>query len=157
MSTKQPELQQSGGVRMIENVMAKFDDPFKILFVVLLVLLGVFNYEVPMNIRCFMNSMLGRIISIIGLFYIIQHTDYVYAIIAGTILLVILYAVPCTYDESDQSGVKEGFYDIASVRSIGGPWFVERVLGFSGQKLRTDRVSTTSVQDDSEVKTFGRR
>jgi len=122
------------------------DSPFKVVYGMFVILVIVYSAMIPVSLREFADSLLGRIIGILWIYGALEGMGWVYGLITAVAFLLLLYRSP----SSPYTGSTEGFDGggtISEKRRIGKRWFVERVLGEHPVKISTDRVTTLPVQD----------
>lgn len=140
-------IKQSGGgaftvIRMFQSIMDQFDSPVRILYGVIATLLIVYASLLPSEVVSFVDSMVGRILSLGGIYLIATKVSWVYGLLTALVFLVILRSSAIQY--------AEGFYGGSAVTEkprIGKRWFVEKVLGEDPQMITTEKVVTLPVQD----------
>jgi hypothetical protein len=134
--------QQGGMMNPLQLFINNLDSPYKLLLGAILILVIMYSPEVPIEIRQFMDSMVGRVIGI-GVVYGIIHTfGWVYGLLATLAFLVILQGSP-------RLQYVEGFSGGGSINQkkvIGNKWFVEQVLGENPKKIETDKVQTSAIE-----------
>ncbi len=134
--------QQGGMINPIQLFINNLDSPYKLLLGALLVLVIVYASAVPVEIRQFMDSMVGRVVGI-GIVYGIVHSfGWVYGLLATMAFLIVIQGAP-------RLEYVEGFSGGGSINQktiVGKKWFVEQVLGENPKKIETDRVQTTAIE-----------
>ena len=133
---------QHGGMNTLQLFISRLDSPYKLLFGFVLILSIVYAPVVPIEIRQFTDTLLGRILGIGFVYGVIHFMGWVYGLLAALAFLVILYGAP-------RLEYVEGFSGGGSINEkkiVGKKWFVERVLGESPKKIETDKVQTTAIE-----------
>ena len=139
-------VQQGGTYQMIgtlHQLLATMDSPAKLLYGFVMVIIIVYSALIPSEYRSFADSMLGRVFGIAVVYGVVEGMGWVYGLLTALAFLLLINGAPTTIPS-------EGFDGGGSVsekKSIGNRWFVERVLGECTQKIATDRVNTTAIQD----------
>ncbi len=148
MATSQ---QQGGMINPIQLFINNLDSPYKLLLGALLVLVIVYASAVPVEIRQFMDSMVGRVVGI-GIVYGIVHSfGWVYGLLATLAFLIVLQGAPrLEYIEGFSGGGS-----INQKKIVGKKWFVEQVLGENPKKIETDKVQTTAIEGISSGALMG--
>lgn len=129
-----------------QRFLAEADSPYHLLYGALLVLVIVYTPLIPADIRRFADSMIGRIVMVGSVYGVIQTLGWVYGLLTAMAFLVLLQGV----SRSPMFSVTEGFDGggtVSEKRRMGRRWFVERVLGEHPEKIATDRVMTSAIQD----------
>lgn len=129
-----------------QRALTEIDSPYRLLYGAALVLIIVYASLIPAGLRRFADSILGRIVMVGSLYGVIQALGWVYGLLTALAFLVLLQGV----SRSPLFAVSEGFDGGGTVtekRRIGRRWFVERVLGEHPEKIATDKVTTSAVQD----------
>ncbi len=143
--------QQGGMINPIQLFINNLDSPYKLLVGALLILVVVYASTVPVEIRRFMDSMVGRVVGI-GIVYGIVHSfGWVYGLLATLAFLIVLQGAP-------RLEYVEGFSGGGSINQkkiVGKKWFVEQVLGENPKKIETDRVQTTAIEGISSGALMG--
>ena len=133
---------QHGGMNTLQLFISRLDSPYKLLFGFVLILSIVYAPVVPIEIRQFTDTLLGRILGIGFVYGVIHFMGWVYGLLAALAFLVILYGAP-------RLEYVEGFSGGGSINEkkiVGKKWFVERVLGESPKKIETEKVQTTAIE-----------
>jgi K+-transporting ATPase c subunit len=115
--------------------------PVEILGIILMVVLIVYTSHIPLSYRVFMDSMTGRILAIVSIFATVKFCGWLYGLLVAVAYLVILHTV---------ANGSEGFTNQIVKETIGKRWYVERVLGERPELIDTEKVTTTSVTDNSQ-------
>jgi hypothetical protein len=116
--------------------------PFPLLYGAIMVLLIVYAHVVPMNLRMFADSMLGRLLALAAIYGVIHGLGWVYGLLTAMAFLLILHGAI----RNPMSSL-EGFDGGTSEKKVSGRrWFVEKVLGETPAVISTDRVTTQAVQ-----------
>jgi hypothetical protein len=133
---------QQGGMNTLHLFISRLDSPYRLLFGFVLILAIVYAPVIPIELRQFTDSLLGRILGIGFVYGVIHFFGWVYGLLATLAFLVILYGAP-------RLEYVEGFSGGGSINEkkiVGKKWFVERVLGESPKKIETDKVQTTAIE-----------
>ncbi len=148
MATSQ---QQGGMINPIQLFINNLDSPYKLLLGFLLVLVIVYASNIPIEIREFMDSMVGRVFSIGVVYGIIHSFGWVYGLLATLAFLIVLQGVPrLEYVEAFNGGGS-----INEKKIVGKKWFVEQVLGENPKKIETDKVQTSAIEGISSGALMG--
>ncbi len=134
--------QQGGMINPIQLFINNLDSPYKLLLGFLLILVIVYAPYVPIEVRQFMDSMIGRVTGIGIIYGVIHSFGWVYGLLATLAFLIVLQSAP-------RLEYVEGFNGGGSINEkkvIGKKWFVERVLGENPKKIETDKVQTSAVE-----------
>jgi hypothetical protein len=116
--------------------------PFSLLYGAIMVLLIAYAHVVPMNLRMFADSLLGRLLALAAIYGVIHGLGWVYGLLTAMAFLLILHGAV----RSPMSSL-EGFDGGTSEKKVSGRrWFVEKVLGETPAMISTDRVTTQPVQ-----------
>lgn len=136
-----------GTVFSFQEVLSKLDSPAKLIYGFVLILLIVYSPIVPLDYRRFMDSLLGRVFGIAIVYGVIETFGWVYGLLTALVFLTMLRGVS---KMNPLVVAEEGFDGGGSVsekRRIGKRWFVEKILGENPEKIATDKVQTSAVQD----------
>lgn len=125
----------------IQQGVASMDSPLSLLYGFIMILVIVYANVVPIEIRTFMDSPLGRILSIGWIYVIIETKGWIYGLLTALAFLILLRSSVSTLS----ANVQEGFEVIEKPR-IGKRWFVEKVLGETPVMISTEKVVTSPVQ-----------
>lgn len=148
MATSQ---QQGGMINPIQLFINNLDSPYKLLLGFLLVLVIVYASTIPVEIREFMDSMVGRVFSIGVVYGIIHSFGWVYGLLATLAFLIVLQGAPrLKYVEAFNGGGS-----INEKKIVGKKWFVEQVLGENPKKIETDKVQTSAIEGISSGALMG--
>lgn len=138
-----PPPQQSGGfvaVSFIQKMIDQLDSPFRMLYGAILTLIIVYSSLLPESIVSFVDSLIGRMLSLGLVYFTTTRVSWIYGLLAALSILTILRSSTLHY--------QEGFHGtITEKPRIGKRWFVEKVLGEHPQKISTEKVVTYPVQD----------
>jgi len=116
--------------------------PFSLLYGAVMVLLIAYAHVIPMNLRMFADSLLGRLLALAAIYGVIHGLGWVYGLLTAMAFLLILHGAV----RSPMSSL-EGFDGGTSEKKVSGRrWFVEKVLGETPAMISTDRVTTQPVQ-----------
>ena len=121
------------------------DSPLSLTYGILLMLLIVYSVAVPVSLRTFMDSLLGRILGVLWIYGITESLGWVYGILTAMAFLLLLYRSPSSSYDSLEGF--DGGGTVSQKRRMGKRWFVERVLGEQPIAIATDRVITHPVQE----------
>jgi hypothetical protein len=133
--------QQSGGmVTSLQMLLATMDSPAMLIYGFIVILLIVYSPQVPMEVRSFLGSLLGRTFGVAAVYGVIETMGWVYGLLTALAFLLVLYGAP-------RSEGFDGGGTVSEKKAIGGRWFVERVLGERTTKIATDRVITNAITD----------
>lgn len=139
----QPPSQQSGGfvaVSFVQKMMDQLDSPFRIFYGAVLTLIIVYSSLLPESIVSFVDSLIGRMLSLGLVYFTATRISWIYGLLAALTVLVILRSSALQY--------QEGFHGTVTEKPrIGRRWFVEKVLGEQPEKISTEKVITYPVQD----------
>lgn len=121
----------------IQRFASGLDSPLFLLYGAAIVLLIVYSSLLPKGIRHFMDSPLGRILSIGWIYVSIESLGWIYGLLTAIAFLMIL--------QSSSSSFLEGF-EVTEKPRIGKRWFVEKVLGEHPVMIATEKVITSPIQ-----------
>ena len=121
-------------IQIIQQSIAGLDSPLFLLYGIAIVFVIVYSSLLPKNIRTFVDSPLGRILSIGWIYVSIESFGWVYGLMTAIAFLMIL-----------QSSSFEGF-EVTEKPRIGKRWFVEKVLGEHPMMIATEKVVTSPIQ-----------
>ncbi len=124
-------------IQLIQQRISGLDSPLFLLYGVALVFVIVYSSLLPKNIRIFVDSPLGRILSIGWIYLSIETLGWIYGLLTGIAFLMIL--------QSSSSSFLEGF-EVTEKPRIGKRWFVEKVLGEDPVMIATEKVITSPIQ-----------
>jgi len=146
MSNQRNQLPQTGGfaaVSLFQKMIDQLDSPFRIFYGAILTLLIVYSSLLPDQIVSFVDSPIGRMVSLGVVYFTISRISWTYGLLATLTFLVIL--------RSSAQSYQEGFYGGSATTTdtprIGKRWFVEKVLGEQPERISTEKVITYPVQD----------
>ena len=133
---------QQGGQSQIMNLyqelLTTIDSPTKLLYGVALVLLITYSSLIPSEYRTFADSVLGRLFGI-GIIYAVTETmGWVYGLLTAMAFLLLLQGAARLQEGFDGGGT------VSEKKTVGGKWFVEKVLG-KPDIIATDRVVTSAI------------
>ena len=133
---------QQGGQSQIMNLYQELlnnvDSPTKLLYGVALVLLITYSSLIPSEYRTFADSVLGRLFGI-GIIYAVTETmGWVYGLLTAMAFLLLLQGAARLQEGFDGGGT------VSEKKTVGGKWFVEKVLG-RPDIIATDRVVTSAI------------
>jgi hypothetical protein len=133
---------QQGGQSQIMNLYQELlnnvDSPAKLLYGVALVLLITYSSLIPSEYRTFADSVLGRLFGI-GIIYAVTETmGWVYGLLTAMAFLLLLQGAARLQEGFDGGGT------VSEKKTVGGKWFVEKVLG-RPNIIATDRVVTSAI------------
>lgn len=134
---------QMGGANPMNVLFANVDPIQKLLFGAVLVLGIVYANQIPTQIRTMADSIVGRVIGIVGILATLQYVGWPYAFLFTLMYVLVLQGA---------KQIQEGFHAIEA-KNVERPtsrWFVERVLGERPIRIETNTVGTEAVQDLSE-------
>jgi hypothetical protein len=120
------------------------DSPGKFLYGAAMAVIIVYSSLIPSEYRAFADSILGRVFGIAIVYGVVEGMGWIYGLLTALAFLLIIKGVPSTHLGTEGF---EGGGTVSEKSRIGRDWFVERVLGEHTQKIATDRVNTTAVQD----------
>jgi hypothetical protein len=116
--------------------------PFPLLYGAIMVLLITYAHVVPMNLRMFADSLLGRLLAIGAIYGVVHGLGWIYGLLTAMAFLLILHGAV-----RNPLSSLEGFDGGTSEKKVSGRrWFVEKVLGETPAAISTDRVTTQPVQ-----------
>lgn len=142
MSNQRANQPQTGGfvaVSLVQKMMDQLDSPFRIVYGAILALIIVYSSLLPESIVSFVDSPIGRMLSLGVVYLTATRISWTYGLLAALCVLIILRSSI----QSDQ----EGFFGGSTKPRIGKRWFVEKVLGEQPQMISTEKVITYPVQD----------
>ncbi len=143
--------QQGGMINPIQLFINNLDSPYKLLLGFILVIVIVYASVVPVEVRQFMDSMVGRVSGIAIVYGIIHSFGWVYGLLATLAFLIVLQGAP-------RLEYVEGFSGGGSINQkkiVGKKWFVEQVLGENPKKIETDKVQTSAIEGISSGALMG--
>ncbi len=116
--------------------------PFPLLYGAIMILLITYAHVVPMTIRMFADSLLGRLIALATIYGVIHGLGWVYGLLTAMAFLLILHGAI-----RNPLSSLEGFDGGTSEKKVSGRrWFVEKVLGETPSAILTDHVTTQAIQ-----------
>jgi hypothetical protein len=127
-------------IQNIQEFYAGFKSPYHAMYGASLVLLIVYSAQVPKEYRVFADSMLGRVLAIVGIYCITQTLGWVYGILTAVAFLLILQTSP--------RQTMEGFRDAVQKQTVDNKWFVEKVMNENPHTIETDRVETYPIMSN---------
>jgi hypothetical protein len=134
-----------GGVRnILVDFSKKQSTHAEVLFVILLVLGIVFPGSIPVDIRKQLTTIPGRVLLFAALVALLMYTNWVNGLLFAVFIAVVL-SIPTE---------KENFMNEYNVKIVSNnkKWFVEKLLEENPIAIEEDRVETSAVQDDNEVR-----
>jgi hypothetical protein len=127
---------------------------YSVILLLLLTTLILFANEVPPVLKAQANTLIGRVLLLVALYFIVDTAGWVYgclALVAVALLLAPSREVlpdPRETGVGQRGGVKEGFSaDVVAVRDVPkekGRWFVERIFQEEPERIEEDRVVTSA-------------
>lgn len=146
---KVPEMDMSLG-NWIYNTRFILHFPVTIIIVTALLVMGTFAETAPRKSLEFLDSTFGKIIFFIVPLFIAHTLDWPTGLLAATVCLII-------FTRLQKVDVDEGFTDSpensdVTTKIISSPhrWFIEKILGESPLAISSDRIHTSTVQDESQ-------
>ena len=142
---------QGGMINPIQLFINNLDSPYKLLLGFILVIVIVYASAVPVEVRQFMDSMIGRVTGIAVVYGIVHSFGWVYGLLATLAFLIVLQGAP-------RLEYVEGFSGGGSINQkkiVGKKWFVEQVLGENPKKIETDKVQTSAIEGISSGALMG--
>jgi len=149
MSQLTPSIPQQGGfVSSIQILLSNMDSPAKLIYGFLMILIIVYSSVIPSEYHNFMDSLLGRIIGIGVVYGVIESLGWIYGILTAMAFLLLLNGSSSIMPKlfASQEGF-DGGGSVSEKKRVGPRWFVEQVLGEQPNKIATDKVTTSPVQD----------
>lgn len=139
-------LPPQGGIHQfigsLHQYIATIDSPAKVLYGFIMIVTIVYSALIPSEYRSFADSMLGRVFGIAVVYGVVEGMGWIYGLLTALAFLLLINGAPSTPSEGFDGGGS-----VTEKKRIGHRWFVERVLGESPEKIATDRVNTTAIQD----------
>lgn len=142
MSTSLSTVARSA-ITLLQQQTAELDSPIRLLYGAVMVLLIVYTPLLPVALRTFADTLLGRVFGVVILYGVVETLGWVYGLLTAMAFLVILRAT----SRASPFAMTEGFDGGGSVtekQSLGRRWFVEKVLGEHPVKIATDKVPVHS-------------
>ena len=137
----------TGFVNSLQQYIATMDSPAKLLYGFALVVMIVYSSLIPSEYRMFADSILGRIFGIALVYGVVESVGWIYGLLTALAFLLIINGAPqppMTYNANEGF---DGGGSVSEKKRIGGTWYVEKVLGENTQKIATDKVVTSAIQD----------
>lgn len=128
-------------IETLQGYANSFTSPYHAIYGAIIVLLIAYSAQVPKEYRVFADSILGRILAIGVIYGVTQTLGWVYGILTATAFLLIL----CTSPRNMAEGFNGG---MSTKQTVGGQWFVERVLGEKPKSIQTDGVITLPINSN---------
>lgn len=126
-------------------------DTLHILISLTCVILIIFSGMIPWYISEFLDSLVGRLLSIFVILFVTKQFGVFNGILITLALLLLINNSPRLGASSIRGELEEGFSsDLQKRRTQGSRWFVERVLGENPMKIITEKTQTDAVQDLTE-------
>jgi uncharacterized membrane protein len=122
------------------NIFNNIDSPIKLIYGLLCVILIVYNEMITPEIKQFAETILGKIIAIVILYFVTQFMGWPYGILTALVFVMLL---------RNNYSLSEGFSGGGTInekRIVGKRWFVEKVLGEKPKKIETDKVYTSAIE-----------
>ena len=134
--------QPMGLISSFQVLINNMDSPIKLIYGVFLILIIAYAQLIPVDLRIFADSLLGRIFGIAVIYGVIETLGWVYGLLTALAFLVILNGAP------RMNGLEgfDGGGTVSEKKIVGRKWFVEQVLGENPKKIATDKVTTTAVE-----------
>jgi hypothetical protein len=135
-------MQQSGGQNPFQTIFMNLDTPYKLLYGAILVLIIGFSGIIPPDYRDFLDSTLGRILSVAAVYGVVHYMGWIYGLLTTLAILLII-------NGSSRIEYTEGFNGGGTInekKTVGKRWFVERVLNEEPKRIETDKVRTTAIE-----------
>ena len=134
-------------VMSLQQYVATMDSPAKLLYGFALIIVIVYSSIIPSDYRMFANSILGRIFGIAIVYGVIETVGWIYGLLTALAFLLIINGAPQLPPTYDTAEGFDGGGTVSEKRRIGKTWYVEKVLGENTQKIATDKVITSAIQD----------
>jgi hypothetical protein len=122
------------------NILNNIDSPIKLIYGLICVILIVYNEMINSEIKQFAETILGKIIGIVILYFVTQFMGWPYGILTALVFVMLL---------RNNYSLSEGFSGGGTINEkkiVGKRWFVEKVLGEKPKKIETDKVYTSAVE-----------
>lgn len=140
--TNQQQLPQLGGANPVQVMINNMDSPYKLVYGFILIVVIVFVNEIPSEYKNFMDSFLGRVLTVGIVYGVIQSMGWIYGLLTALAFLILIHGSRrILYTEGFEGGGT-----INQKKIVGNRWFVEQVLGEKPKKIETDKVQTTAIE-----------
>ena len=176
---------QAGGGLLPSFLSVPLDSPPKLLYGLMIIILIVFEDQVPAYARDVADSMVGRLIGIGMVVIVAMYGGWSYGLLTALAFLLLLRGARRLSGVADESqdtsplmaflGIggpsykstvpqgpyaadvtTEGFQTQIMAEAVGNRWYVEKILGENPQGVVTTTAETSAVQDLSQ-KNMGSR
>lgn len=121
---------------------------YSVILLLLLTTLILFASEVPPVVKAQANTLLGRALLLVALYFIVDTSGFVVGCLALIAVALLLAPSREVLPDPRETGVKEGFSaDVVAVRDVPrekGRWFVERVFEEEPERIEEDRVLSSA-------------
>ena len=118
-----------------ESLEKQMDSPMKLLYGVAMVLIVVYASLIPQSYRTFLDSLLGRVLSIGAIYAVLQTMGWIYGLLTLLAILLIM-----------NGAIRAEGFEVSEKKTVGHKWYVEKVLGEKPRAVATDRVITSAIQ-----------
>jgi len=139
---------QVGGASAVDAILQQLDSVPHLIYGTLMLVLIAFVDQLSPTLSRYADTALGRCVAIAAIFGSLYSLGMVYGLLTATVLLLLIHSSPRTVDGPR---TMDGFANPDDRSTIGGRWFVEKVLGERPERIIDGRVDTDAVQDDSET------
>lgn len=137
----------SGLVNSLQQHIASFDSPAKLLYGIGIIVIIVYSSLIPFEYRMFADSILGRIFGIAIVYGVVESVGWIYGLLTALAFLLLINGAPQPPMIYRTNEGFDGGGSVSEKRRIGKQWYVEKVLHENTKKIATDKVFTSAIQD----------
>jgi len=140
-----PQAIMTGGAKVLmTDIIKKHWTPIEIYILIALTLGIVYVKQIPLNIRRYAETFLGRIVLFVGTILIGHYSTWSNGLLVAIFALLLLSMSPRT-SEAFQSDMKSNLKMINDKQH----WWVEKLFKENPIAIEEDEVSTKQIQDGS--------
>ena len=138
----QPPVMTGGARDLFMDMVKRHESPLTIYTLLGLVLAIVYVKQIPLKIRRYADSFLGRLVLFALTIVVAKYTTWSNGLLVAVFTLLLLSMSPRT---------TEGFQDVSSKKKITDKnlWWVEQVFKENPTEIDEDEVVTSAIQDGS--------
>ena len=140
----QPPVMTGGAKVLMTDIIKKHWTPIEIYILIALTLGIVYVKQIPLNIRRYAETFLGRIVLFVGTILVAQFSSWSNGLLVGIFTLLLLSMSPRT-SEGFQNDMKSNLKMINDSKH----WWVERLFKENPIAIEEDEVKTQQIQDGS--------
>ena len=142
--TQEPLVMTGGAKALVKDMVNKHWAPIQIYILVALILGIVYVKQIPLFIRRYAESFLGRAVLFIATISVAHFSSWTNGLLVAVFTLLLLSMSPRT-SEGFQSDMKNKLKMVGDNQK----WWVERVFKENPLGIEDDEVSTSAIQDGS--------